>query len=94
MCASKTDLELYIHIPFCIKKCNYCDFLSFPSNAGETGRFMYRSLINEIEQTGKLLNDKDAYAGAKYLYRRRYTVASFRKADREDYAGGTECIFL
>lgn len=21
-------LELYIHIPFCVKKCNYCDFLS------------------------------------------------------------------
>lgn len=21
---------LYIHFPFCIKKCNYCDFLSFP----------------------------------------------------------------
>ena len=47
MCASKTDLELYIHIPFCIKKCNYCDFLSFPSN--EERREMYvQSLINEI----------------------------------------------
>lgn len=22
-------LELYIHIPFCLKKCQYCDFLSF-----------------------------------------------------------------
>ena len=20
---------VYIHIPFCLKKCNYCDFLSF-----------------------------------------------------------------
>lgn len=91
MCASKTDLELYIHIPFCIKKCNYCDFLSFPSN--EERREIYvQSLINEIEQTGKLL-DKDSICSAEYLYRRRYTVASFRKADREDYAGGTECIF-
>ena len=60
MCASRNDLELYIHIPFCIKKCNYCDFLSFPSN--EERREIYvQSLINEIEQTGKLL-DKDAYA--------------------------------
>ena len=24
------QLELYIHIPFCARKCNYCDFLSFP----------------------------------------------------------------
>ena len=22
-------MELYIHIPFCVKKCNYCDFVSF-----------------------------------------------------------------
>ena len=27
-------LELYVHIPFCKKKCRYCDFLSF---AGEEG---------------------------------------------------------
>lgn len=26
----KKDLEIYIHIPFCAKKCGYCDFLSFP----------------------------------------------------------------
>ena len=25
----RKDISLYIHIPFCIKKCNYCDFLSF-----------------------------------------------------------------
>jgi len=23
-------MELYIHIPFCVQKCKYCDFLSFP----------------------------------------------------------------
>ena len=23
-------LGLYVHIPFCVKKCNYCDFCSFP----------------------------------------------------------------
>lgn len=28
----KKELELYIHIPFCVKKCNYCDFLSFPAD--------------------------------------------------------------
>jgi oxygen-independent coproporphyrinogen III oxidase len=25
---------LYVHIPFCIKKCNYCDFYSVPINFG------------------------------------------------------------
>ena len=27
--ANKNTIELYIHIPFCVKKCFYCDFLSF-----------------------------------------------------------------
>ena len=40
ICENRKDLELYIHIPFCIKKCNYCDFLSFPSSA-ETGKSMF-----------------------------------------------------
>ncbi|MCM1569780.1 MAG: radical SAM family heme chaperone HemW [Roseburia sp.] len=26
------ELELYLHIPFCVKKCNYCDFLSAPAD--------------------------------------------------------------
>ena len=25
-------LEIYIHIPFCVKKCDYCDFLSAPAD--------------------------------------------------------------
>ena len=25
------NLEIYIHIPFCVRKCEYCDFLSFPA---------------------------------------------------------------
>lgn len=43
-------LELYIHIPFCIRKCAYCDFLSAP--AGEKTREKYvERLLEEIRQT-------------------------------------------
>jgi len=28
------SIGLYIHVPFCIKKCNYCDFISYPYDAG------------------------------------------------------------
>lgn len=28
----KEKLELYLHIPFCVRKCAYCDFLSGPSD--------------------------------------------------------------
>ena len=36
----KPNIEIYIHIPFCEKKCNYCDFLSFKSDAGTQGKYM------------------------------------------------------
>lgn len=50
---NKKDLELYIHIPFCIRKCKYCDFLSGPSN--EKGRQEYvESLCRKIRSYGKL----------------------------------------
>ena len=29
---NKKKLEIDVHIPFCAKKCAYCDFLSFPGN--------------------------------------------------------------
>ncbi len=42
------DLGIYIHIPFCVKKCDYCDFLSAP--ASEEVKHQYiRALITEIE---------------------------------------------
>lgn len=39
--------SLYIHIPFCVRKCNYCAFLSVASNA-ELRRDYAGALINEI----------------------------------------------
>ena len=45
--SEKKKLELYIHIPFCERKCQYCDFLSAP--ADETVRRAYvNQLIEEI----------------------------------------------
>lgn len=44
----RRDLELYIHIPFCVKKCAYCDFLSGPADE-ETMEYYVRALIREIE---------------------------------------------
>lgn len=43
-------LELYIHIPFCEKKCGYCDFLSFPigaSPADEDTKWEYVKTLKE-----------------------------------------------
>lgn len=43
-----TSFELYIHIPFCVRKCDYCDFLSAPGN--EEAKTSYtEALLREIE---------------------------------------------
>ena len=45
---SGTDLiSLYIHIPFCLRKCSYCDFLSGPQTSDQRERYV-KALIREI----------------------------------------------
>ena len=41
------ELEIYIHIPFCIRKCAYCDFLSGPSSEAEREKYI-KLLCEEI----------------------------------------------
>ncbi len=42
--------SLYIHIPFCLKKCNYCSFYSINWNQGIEGLYL-KSILKEIELT-------------------------------------------
>lgn len=46
----KKELELYIHIPFCVQKCAYCDFLSAPASH-EQKRAYVDALIQEIKNS-------------------------------------------
>ena len=52
----KKELELYIHIPFCVKKCSYCDFLSAPATEQTREAYM-AALFAEIG--GRAKNYKD-----------------------------------
>lgn len=47
------SMGIYIHIPFCMKKCNYCDFLSFPVNE-EIKPLYVNALKREIDVHAKL----------------------------------------
>ncbi len=45
----KTDaIGLYIHIPFCVKKCNYCDFCSYSGISDEEKEKYVDRLCSEI----------------------------------------------
>lgn len=50
--------ELYIHIPFCVKKCNYCDFLSFSADDEAKEKYVL-ALIQQIEQQSHLAAMRD-----------------------------------
>lgn len=50
------ELQLYIHIPFCAKKCGYCDFNSMVLNE-ESQRPYVEQLIDEIRMQGKLYSE-------------------------------------
>lgn len=54
-------LELYIHIPFCVRKCLYCDFLSGVSDAAQREAYL-EALLTEL--------------GGRAAQCREYTVSS------------------
>ena len=51
-----SNLELYIHIPFCEKKCKYCDFVSFRADFSVVDKYISK-LLEEIEAKKYLAND-------------------------------------
>ena len=53
----KKPLSLYVHIPFCVRKCFYCDFLSAPATALEKEEYI-RLLCREIAVWGQQLGEE------------------------------------
>lgn len=53
----KTKLGLYLHIPFCIQKCLYCDFCSFPRVTEESMRTYSRELCRRLTATAPTCAD-------------------------------------
>ena len=46
----KQNLSLYLHIPFCVRKCLYCDFLSGPQSEDVQEQYV-EALCREIQET-------------------------------------------
>ena len=57
---SPPPLSLYIHLPWCIKKCPYCDFNSHESGSGGIDEDGYiDSLIRDFESSLSLIHDRE-----------------------------------
>ena len=55
------ELGIYIHIPFCKKKCDYCDFISYSDKINCIKEYV-ETLKNEIKhELNKIVNDKKNY---------------------------------
>ena len=50
------NLELYVHIPFCIRKCAYCDFLSMSA-----GRDLQRQYIEALKKEIRAFPNAEQY---------------------------------
>ena len=55
----RKPLELYVHVPFCKKKCNYCDFLSAPASKPRRQEYLQALLMEIIIWSGAAYDDYD-----------------------------------
>ena len=61
----KNEIGIYIHIPFCMKKCFYCDFVSYANKEDMIEKYI-KALEKEIKikaEENKLLKINTIYIG-------------------------------
>ena len=46
--------HLYVHLPFCVHRCGYCDFVTLVGKGGEHGRYV-DALLAELQLERELL---------------------------------------
>lgn len=77
----KRELELYLHIPFCVRKCNYCDFFSASGTKEELNAYVQALCkeINRYKDFCKRIYSKDGFP------RRRNTVSFDSRSDETNF---------
>lgn len=65
---SKKPLSIYIHIPFCKRKCAYCDFLSFAAGS-QIQREYGKALLREIKDYFNKEQNKQVNSIGEYKVR-------------------------
>ena len=58
-------IGLYIHVPFCLQKCNYCDFISYPYDVDLAASYVYAL---EKEMALHIVNMRSDHRTVKSIY--------------------------
>lgn len=78
------EIGIYIHIPFCLSKCFYCDFVSYANREDMIEKYVY-ALCNEILQNAEVLGQYSvttiyigggtpSFIDGKYIYQILNTI--------------------
>ena len=52
-------IGIYIHIPFCLRKCNYCDFCSYTSRSNDFEKYAY-GISRRIKKFAEIYGKRNA----------------------------------
>lgn len=92
----KDNLGVYIHIPFCVRKCNYCDFTSFAGIDEELKNEYIKCLLNQIRQTacGRMVGGDCAVGGDRMAGGEGDGIPALqgRNVDSVFFGGGTPSL--
>lgn len=59
-------ISLYIHVPFCVRKCSYCDFVSVPFR-GDTAQSYLQALELEMRYYAERLSNEQRQVGTVFI---------------------------
>lgn len=91
---NRKTLSVYIHIPFCVKKCLYCDFLSAPAGIELQKRYV-RALQREIKaekaRYADYLVETVFIGGGTPSLLQAEEIGAILSTLRENYVCSTDC---
>ena len=96
---NKTPLGIYIHVPFCRSKCQYCDFYSLTTKEDKLLEGYLQAVCDHIKEAGSLapnyLVDTIYFGGGTPSFFGADGMAAILTAIRKsfDVAGGAEITF-
>lgn len=77
----KKPLGVYLHIPFCVRKCLYCDFLSAPASE-ERIEYYVNLLLREMQASADIGQLQDYEAATVYMGGGTPSLLSARQLDK------------